>query len=148
MAFIGKWREASPVEAQRLFDELERISNEISSRFQQIPISFEARSGECVLFARGRSLGLAWSTGMYLNTLEGSYLVAKLFKGRVSFQGYTFSKPELIENTRYDIDLDRTFRLGWREQDGEKRFYTSEQLADALVRQLLDSADRTQRNEL
>jgi hypothetical protein len=127
-------------EARRLFGELERISSEITSKFPDVSISFEASYGDRVLYSRGISLGLAWSTGMYLNTLEGSYLIVKLFKGRVSFRPYTLSKPELIEDTRYDIDLDRTLRLGWREQRGEKRFYTSEQLADALIRHLLDAA--------
>jgi len=135
-------------EARRLFSELERISNEITSKFPQITISFEPRPGECVLYSRGKSLGLAWSTGMYLNTLEGSYLIVKIFLGRVSFQPYTFSKPKLIEDTRYDIDLDRTLRLGWREQDGENRFYTSEQLADALVKRLLTKDDDIQSNEI
>jgi hypothetical protein len=47
-------------------------------------------------------------------------------------------KPSEVIKTRYEIDLDLSERIGWRESEEPRRFLTSSQLADLWMNRLLE----------
>lgn len=77
------------------------------------------------------------------NTLERSGLTIVFSEGGKFMGGLVLEEPKEIERIRYELDWDKTRRVGWRERSEARRFYTSQQLADVWVRRLFDrSRDR------
>lgn len=126
-------------EPKALLEELAKLATEIQEKHSALGLAIEAAADSVVVRSAGYSLVLGWSRGNIINTLSGSYLFAKLFSGSISERPYFFPEkdPKEIAVTRYDPDIDRTLAPGWRERDGETKFFTSSQLVDLWLKRLL-----------
>jgi hypothetical protein len=78
----------------------------------------------------------------YGNTLDMSGLHIILTEGGRFYGNMAVVEPTQIAVEEYDLDCDRSRRIGWRVQSGKKPFHTSQQLADQWIRQLLDCIRR------
>ena len=64
------------------------------------------------------------------------------------FNGIAVVQPQEITRMEYQLDWDRSRRIGWREENGDKKFYSSAQLADVWIRRILDHMrDRAVKSE-
>jgi hypothetical protein len=64
------------------------------------------------------------------------------------FDGMAVVQPQEIVRTDYQLDWDRSRRIGWREEAGDQKFYSSAQLADFWIRRMLDHMrDRAVKSE-
>ena len=119
-------------EARLAFEELEKLATQIQGKQSALGLAVERATGSVAISYGAHSLVMGWNRGEYLNTLRGSYLYASE-QPRFSSE----RRPTEIKFIRYDPDIDRSLGPGWRERDGEKRFFTSRQLADSWLRRLL-----------
>lgn len=74
----------------------------------------------------------------YGNTLDMSGLHIIMTEGGRFYGNQVIVEPTKIAVEDYDLDCDRSRRIGWRAHSGKKAFHTSQQLADQWIRQLLD----------
>lgn len=128
-------------EVEHLFNELQRLGDEITKQESQMAATFENDGqGFCILYCRGISLTASWNPGRFVNRLEGSGLHMKLTEGRISLSQNVVEvdEPKEIRHVRYDIDMAFTREIGWRETQGNKQVLASAKIAEMWVRNLID----------
>jgi len=121
----------------KLFDDIERISKEITKTTKKIPVRLDRDEKHLILSTHGLSLDVAWVLRSP-NTLEKSSLHVMLWKGLLSVHGATFEKPRRLEKMEFCFDRNLSGKCGWRESEGEDRFLSSTELAEECVNLLLD----------
>jgi hypothetical protein len=126
-------------EVNRLFDLLQQACEQISTsadsqtqlRFDKDSRGFASVSGWNIRF------GISWGH-QYGNTLDYSGLSIVMSEGGRFYNRMPVVQPQEISRMEYQLDWDRSRRIGWREEDGDKMFYSSAQLADVWIRRILD----------
>lgn len=108
--------------------------NDIADQSRDLKLDFENdRHREAIVRAKGYSISIALSIG---GIPRKSRLVIVTWKGHATLRrGAQFAREVSVRKFRFDVD--RSERNGWREGEGEP-FYTSPELADVIVRELLD----------
>ena len=117
-------------EAKLAFEELEKLATQIQGKQSALGLAVQRDINSVGVSCGTQTLVFGWNRGQQVNTLSGSYLYASLQP--------RYSSQKEIEFIRYNPDIDRSLAPGWRERDGEKRFLTSAQLADAWLRRLIE----------
>jgi hypothetical protein len=131
-------------ELAKLFDEIERISKDITKATQKIPLRLDRDEKHLILSTRGLSLDVSWLLWSP-NTLEKSSLHVTLWMGLLSVHGATIEKPRRLDHSEFSFDRNPGGGLGWRESGGRETFFTSPELAEECLNILLDRIrqDRT-----
>jgi len=134
---------AAGVEVQNLFVELQRLAKDISEQAPEVAIQFR-KDGENVgkLYGSGFQLQLVWHS-RFVNTLSESKLYAKIIAA-YNMADYVIEggEPKILRDIRYDADLSKAGATGWRQTNANERFFTSAQLADFLLRELISEIRR------
>jgi len=84
---------------------------------------------------------------MYGNTLENAGLTFIMTEGGAFYGPYTMREPDRKVELTYNVDLDRSGTMGWRERSGGRRFLTTSQLAEGWIKMLLESEHRRANRE-
>jgi hypothetical protein len=124
-------------ELAKLFNDIDRISNEINKTTQKISLRLERDEHHLVLSAHGLSLDVAWVLRSP-NTLEKSALYVMLWRGLLPVHGAAFEKPRRLEKTEFYFDRTLAGEVGWHESERKDYFLSSLELAEACVNLLLD----------
>ena len=124
-------------ELAKLFNDIDRISNEINKTTRKISLHLDRDEKHLVLSTHGLSLDVTWVLRSP-NTLGKSSLQVMLWKGRLAVHGAAFEKPRRLEKTEFCFDRTLAGEIGWREQERKDRFLSSLELAEACVTLLLD----------
>jgi hypothetical protein len=128
-------------EVDVLFGELKRLTEQINSS-SRIELGYERTSGDfCRLFTRLVRFGVTWYL-MYGNTLENAGLTFIMTEGGAFFGPYTMREPDRKVELTYNVDLDLSGTMGWRERSGGRRFLTTSQVAEGWIKMLLESEHR------
>jgi len=130
--------------AEKVIALLEALANEVSS--EALPIRWKRYPPVVggMLWTRGVSLAISWNP-RYANSLDGSELAAKFWKGRPAMPNEfpPIETPTSISDEPYEFDLgERT--PGWRRKKGDP-ILSAEELAEALMERLLDLSERYRR---
>jgi hypothetical protein len=72
----------------------------------------------------------------YTNTLTNSALVIRLIE--FTWMDRFEQRPRGLKTLEFNFAVDESDRQGWRAVSGDKKFYTSEDLAEYALRILLD----------
>jgi hypothetical protein len=126
-------------EVGALVGEIEAIAKQINVKNESFQLEIgTGKDGITLGHPRGVLTVNWWCT--YANTLSSSGLVAKIWNRKFHPQGIYFGgeKPKTVKEMQYNADLGPGHRPGWREKGRGKEFLTSSQLAEALVRKLLN----------
>lgn len=139
----AKGVEEASAEASTILSEFVAIGNRIKDEHPSLKIRVESRwDRHYIVASEEYGLVILWDPNSSINSLRGFRLTAKLYRGFVTFRQVLFNdKPEEIQENEYDPDIDTSLTPGWREHDGEKKFFTSKQLADVWVTRLLKVID-------
>lgn len=128
-------------ELETLFAELEQLAGKITEQSSHARVQFQGRGDKaCSLFSRGLALQVVWHVP-YNNTLLESKLYVKMLEA-YDATNYRISKrgePIIVSDVRYDVDLSKDRRVGWRETELNRRFFSSAQLADFLLKDLFSN---------
>jgi hypothetical protein len=133
----GKWDAEHEVEI--LVSEMEAMANQINAKAGSFQLGVGAgKDGITLSHPRG-VLTVNWGC-TYINTLSSSGLVTRVWDRRFHPQGIYLDgrQPKTVKEMKYDADLGSGRRPGWREKGRGKEFLTSRQLAEVLLRRLLD----------
>lgn len=130
-------------ELSKLFDEIERISKEITKATQKIPIRSDRDEKHLILSSHGFSLEVAWFLRSS-NTLEQSPLHIMLWRGLLSVHGATFEKPRRLDKAEFSFDRNLAGGPGWQESEGEGRFLNSAELAEEWLNLFLEQVRKNQ----
>jgi hypothetical protein len=95
------------------------------------------REGKFWLVGLGRALGLLWRQ-KYSNTLSESQLDVRLFDSLPPTQ-WMFEKPSTLMSLSFTFDLLPSDVGGWISADARHRSFSSEELAEHLVRFYLEN---------
>ncbi len=133
---------AANIEVTVLFDELERLSDELSASSKELAFKKERNVAGFVLSTQGFSLLVSWSL-RYANTLRDSCLSIQLWKDFfLPLSGRVVRIPsreaKLLKEMKYDFDRNITGEFVWRRLNGERRFFPTVQLAQESMKILLD----------
>ncbi len=124
-------------ELAKLYNDIDRISNEINKTTQKISLRLERDEHHLVLSGHGLSLDVAWVLRSP-NTLETSSLQVMLWKGLLTVHGAAFEKPRRLEKAEFCFDRNSIGEAGWHESERKDRFLSSLELAEECVNLLLD----------
>lgn len=124
-----------------LLAELETLAQAIAAANPTFALRVERAPTQAALSLGGHSLTVAWSV-QYANSLEGSALYVKTWRGPSSLRWQGPSREEL-HCWEYDFERLASGAMGWRASTGDKRFFQDSSLADHCLKQLLDLAART-----
>jgi hypothetical protein len=130
-------------ELAKLFNDMERLSDEINRTTQRIRIHLERGAHHLVLSTHGFSLDAAWVLRSP-NTLEGSSLQVMLWKGLLAVHGAAFEKPRFLEKTEFRFARNLAGEVGWQASEGKTSFFTSSELAEECLNLLLNRVRRDQ----
>lgn len=140
-----KGKHEAAQEYRKFIDELHQLVNAIADANPDMQFVFEDDGdGFRIIYSSGISLTASWNPGRFANSLEGSGLHLKVFKGRVSTRPViNFAEPEVVEHKRYDVDLHENAGIVWYETEGDRRkFPTSSELAELWMRIMLEKIER------
>ena len=144
---LNRWRqsgqavESAKQQAQLLLQELKRYSEEVSAERPQIPIEWNKPDQTlCGVSARGKGFTVSWFN-YYDNYFDHAGLTFESSEIGRFVQGRSVRFRRKTGEVSYNVDLDLSRRVGWREQDSG-RFFTTQQLAEFWIRDLLDKAYR------
>lgn len=152
---LRRWRnsyegvENALEEVNKLFDLLQQACKQISTSADvQTQLQF-AKDSNCFASVSGWNVRFSVSWGhQYGNTLEYSGLSIVMSEGGRFFNRMAVVQPQEIARMEYQLDWDRSRRIGWREEAGDKVFYSSAQLTDVWIRRILDHLrDRAVKSE-
>lgn len=132
-------------EYRSFINELHQLANAIGESTSEMQFVYEDDGdGFHIIYSSGISLTASWNPGRFANSLEGSGLHLKVFKGRVSLRHVaSFTEPEVVEHVRYDIELHENAGIVWYETKGDRRkFPTSAELAELWMRIMLEKIER------
>jgi hypothetical protein len=59
-----------------------------------------------------------------------------ILKGGIPREDAVHGNPKILENEKYQADIDILEIVGWQEVAGKKRFFTSESLAELWLERL------------
>ena len=124
-------------ELSKLFNDIDRISNEINKTTRKTSLRLERDEKHLVLSAHGLSMDVTWVLRSP-NTLEESSLQVMLWRGLLAVHGAAFEKPRRLDRREFCFDRSFAGECGWREQERKDRFLSSLELAEACVTLLLD----------
>ncbi len=125
-------------ELAKLFNDIDRISNEINKTTRKISIHLDRDEKHLILSAHGLSLDVTWVLRSP-NTLEKSALHVMLWKGLLSVHGAAFEKPRRLEKAEFRFDRNSVGEAGWHESEREDRFLSSAELAEGVCESALGS---------
>lgn len=129
-------------EVTALYQEIKIIGEEIVASTLSLGIKTEEMDRKFLININNFSVVINWVV-RYSNTLEDSLLVMFLYEGRNSLRGYFFpDESREIKKWEYKFDLNGNGVFGWKEIKISKRFFTSKQLAEGIVKTLLDHVQR------
>ncbi len=117
--------------------QLEVLSMESNIRFiteisDGIPIGY-------IVKAEGFSFSISW-VKKFNNTIEESKLHVMNWERYTSFDNSSFApseRPKIISNYNFDVDLDRDFKIVWREKQGKTMY--SKEIVDFCFSWLIDT---------
>lgn len=133
-------------ELAKLFNDIDRISNEINKTTRKISIHLDRDEKHLILSAHGLSLDVTWVLRSP-NTLEKSALHVMLWKGLLSVHGAAFEKPRRLEKAEFRFDRNSVGEAGWHESEREDLFLNSVELAEGCVNLLLDHLPTDRRED-
>jgi hypothetical protein len=126
------------VEVERVVNEFQRIANAVNSSVPSIQISFARKENNFwTVSSHGVRIGISWMR-TFVNNLNRSGLTIVLSKGGHVQDGFVFVAPTEVSRIHYNVDLDLSRKIGWREKEGDMHFFTSSHLADQWLTRLLD----------
>ena len=142
----SQWRqsglsiEAAKEQTKLLFQDLKKFAEQISSKNPQMRLEFSQPPAQisCEVYSRGNGFSVSWfmynadyfdQAGLTFTTWE---------RGRF-IEGRSVRSRRETDSKDYNVDLDLSRRVGWREENGN-RFFTSSQLAEHWIKWLLDKA--------
>jgi hypothetical protein len=115
--------------ANRTIGAFGALGDQIQQQHPTLALSVSRGGNACSITNRSYTVAVGYNQGEIVNSLRGSYLFAKLFRGH--------ARPEQIDLVRYDPDIDRTLVAGWRDR-ASKKFLTATQMAEIWLRRFLD----------
>ena len=128
---------SAQAELAKIFNDIDRISNEINKTTRKISLHLDRDEKHLVLSAHGLSLDVTWVLRSP-NTLEKSALHVMLWRGLLAVHGAAFEKPRLLEKTEFCFDRTLAGEVGWHESEGKGSFLISAELAEECVNLLLE----------
>ncbi|WP_027582879.1 hypothetical protein [Bradyrhizobium sp. Ai1a-2] len=83
----------------------------------------------------------------FANSLQEAYLLVDVFKGFPRLPGFysSIDEPRKLKSLRYSYRLVRTDYQAWVGEDEKGREFTPQQLADHILRNYMDIAEKTNR---
>lgn len=129
---------AATEELENLFLTLQQLTQDIRNKSPELRIQFRKDSQSVgKVYSKGFQLQLVWHT-RFDNTLRESKLYTKIIAAN-NISDYVIEKggPKILRDTRFEADLSKAGAIGWRQTSGVDRFFTSVQLADSLLRDLI-----------
>jgi hypothetical protein len=122
------------------FRKLVQATRDVAGRLQEdnpaLQMRLEEADGSFVAYRDGHSLTYGWQL-LWANTFDGSTLFVRLHRGAIALRGYSSSKVKQIASWEFDFDLSSEGNYGWRLRSGDRRFYSSAELADWAVAEFL-----------
>lgn len=134
--------ESAYKEVASLFSEIKKILGQIQS--QNLQFSIDEDDRHLVIYSFGYTLSLYWSI-QYSNSLDHAVFRVKIFKGSIPFKNkMPFEDPKRLTEEKYYFDISSVGHYGWRylRRDGE--FFTTDQLVDRCMTQLMDRIKQKQ----
>lgn len=129
--------ESAKQEAVRLVGEFQSLAEEISRHVQPVQIDFMRHAvRHCVLYINDPQVSIE------VDCRTKMQLLVALYQPPPLRPMHAVRDTIIIEKAWYDASLDRAMQIGWRESEGEKRFFTSIQLAANWVKRLLKEVER------
>jgi hypothetical protein len=130
--------ESAKQQVEILFGQLKHLAEQVTLS-SNIELGYERPSADfCRLFTRRVRFGVTWHL-LWGNTLDDAGLTFIMTEGGSFFGPYTMKEPDRKVQLAYSVDLDRSGAIGWRESQGDKRFLTSNQVAEVWIKLLLES---------
>lgn len=124
-------------EFKNIFLEVKRLSETISDGDSKIKFNVENFyiKNFKIYTNKHFSISFLWECA-YSNTLEGSVLSMHLLKEPIRFVDR--ERPTQLKEEEFNFEIRDSGEYGWRMKTGDKRFYSSKQLADYSVKILID----------
>ena len=136
-AFLESERAVKPAvdESQSLLQAIQRLASSLST--DTFPLAVKSGQGETRITSHPFVLQSYWHRH-YSNSLSESGFCIRLRE----FDRSHHSEREFHDLAKFEFNfaVDECDRYGWRASDREKRFYTSDELANFAVRLILDKA--------
>ena len=137
--------ESARIELDKLFTELERLVQGMSTKDYPFDITFKRDDREhCTLLIGEYGLSVNWSYGTIrmADSIEETSLVLMTFK-----KGNMLDRQvKIIRRIEYDLDMNESFQVGWRERAYKRRFLHTPDFAKEVIKELLRFFDeRTHR---
>jgi hypothetical protein len=132
--------QAANKEIISLFSELKRVVDAISDSELAVKLKIDVGNRDCAIYGGRFCVYLNWSVS-YVNTLDSSALYLSLWDGPVPIRGKNFfplDKPKRIKETELQFDLTLAGTPSWREVRGQKRSFSTQDLAKFAMTLLLD----------
>jgi hypothetical protein len=130
-------------EVDNLFRSIEEIASEIDTSGSNIKLLCKRSEWFHIqMSSSGYQINISWDNNNISNTLEYSRLDVYLSK-RDRFSS-PYAEPHKIVEEKFNFDLRLPDRYGWSRVGGDKRFFSTEQLARHCVQLLLDRLEQDQ----
>ncbi len=144
-AFLCSDKAVAPAdhESQELLARIEALSKQSHSK--EIPIGCSRDSSGIKIRSLKYKVTANWQRS-YSNSLSGSGLTIRL--GRLDETIRYDENFTTIREVHFDFHMDEIQRFGWRSRHAERKFYTSEELADWIVELLIKEVTRYRLEEL
>lgn len=138
--------ESARLELDKLFTELERLGQDMNTKGHPFNITFNRDDKEhCTLLMGEYGLSVNWSYGMFriANSIEETCLVLTLFK-----KGNILDRQaKLFRRIEFDLDLNESLQIGWKERAFKRRFIHTSDLAKEVIKELLKFFDEQTRRK-
>lgn len=133
--FLSSQRAVKPAdeEARKLFDKLKQAVPSLTSN--QIPLTLKQERKGVSLSSCGFILQVSWHRTT-ANVLDDSGLFLRLME--IDRRDHFDSKYHELRTLQFQFDMSQLDDYGWRATHEEKKFFTSDQLADYAMRMLID----------
>ena len=120
-------------QAQALMAKVEDSAKGLST--PEFPLQTKTEFEGISITSFGFRLYVGWHLA-YTNTLTNSALVIRLIE--FTWMDRFEQRPRGLKTLEFNFAVDESDRQGWRAVSGDKKFYTSEDLAEYALRILLD----------
>jgi hypothetical protein len=125
-------------EVAKLKNLLEERALTVRNASPLIPLSITEESNTVYIVGLGRALGMQWRQQSG-NHLQNSFLRATLFSQEPAGAGYFYyEKPEILRKMQFRFDLLPTEVGGWISDDTRSRTFSTDALADYLMKFYLE----------
>lgn len=136
---------AANAQFECLLGELGRLSTEAGESVGRTSFKLKSDQHQLVIVGLGVGLSIEWRY-YCANDLDEAKLIVSLWKGHPPFPGAILLKqPPRIRETQFTFALVLPDQHRWIEVGGQRRTYTTHDLATRVLKELMDQVEMAQR---